>query len=160
MEIIHSDMDGAFTYLAAAAFALVQGSPNVTDGDTIRIGETRIRLEGIDAPEMSQRCTRGDGSGWQCGEAAKAALIQKVGNQSVRCEISGTDRYGRSLGTCWSGAINLNQWLVGSGWAVAYRRYSMRYVTDERMAHGQRLNIWNGGFEPPSDYRAAERQGR
>ena len=65
MEIIHSDMDGAFTYLAAAAFALVQGSPNVTDGDTIRIGETRIRLEGIDAPEMSQRCTRGDGSGWQ-----------------------------------------------------------------------------------------------
>ena len=160
MEITHSDMDGAFTYLAAGTLALVQGSPSVTDGDTIRIGETRIRLEGIDAPEMSQTCTRPDGSDWTCGEAAKAALGQKIGNQSVRCEISGTDRYDRSLGTCWTGAINLNQWLVGSGWAVAYRRYSIRYVTEEQVAQGKRLNIWSGGFEPPSDYRAAERQGR
>lgn len=149
----------SFNYLAAA-MAFVQGSPIVTDGDTIRIGETRIRLEGIDAPEISQHCTKVDGSSWQCGEAARAALIQKIGNQSVRCEISGTDRYGRSLGTCWAGAINLNQWLVGSGWAVAYRRYSMRYVMDERMAQGKRLNLWGGRFEPPSDYRAGERLGR
>jgi len=153
-------MSGPFTILAAVAMALVQGQPNVTDGDTIRIGDTRIRLEGIDAPEMSQRCTRADGSSWQCGEAAKAALIQKIGNHSVRCEISGTDRYSRSLGTCWSGALNLNQWLVQSGWAVAYRRYSMRYVSDEQMARARRLNLWSGGFEPPSDYRAAVRRGR
>ena len=150
-------MSGPFTILAAAALAFVQGQPHVTDGDTIRIGETRIRLEGIDAPEMSQQCTRGDGTSWQCGEAAKAALIQKIGNYSVRCEISGTDRYGRSLGTCWVGKLNLNQWLVGSGWAVAYRRYSMRYVSDEQVARGQRLNLWSGEFELPSDYRAAER---
>jgi len=140
--------------------ALVQGQPNVTDGDTIRIGDTRIRLEGVDAPEMSQRCTKADGSGWPCGEAAKAALIHKIGNQSVRCEISGTDRYGRSLGTCWVGKLNLNAWLVGSGWAVAYRRYSVRYEADEQMARGQRLNLWSGSFELPSDYRAGERQGR
>jgi endonuclease YncB( thermonuclease family) len=161
MGILTSGMSGAFIHLAAAAaLALVQGQPHVTDGDTIRIGETRIRLEGIDAPEMSQQCTKADGSDWKCGEAAKAALIQKIGNEAVRCEISGTDRYGRSLGTCWSGTINLNQWLVGSGWAVAYRRYSFRYVTDEQVARGQRLNIWNGGFEPPTDYRAAVRRGR
>ena len=153
-------MTGPFTILAAAVFSLVQGSPHVTDGDTIRIGETRIRLEGIDSPEMSQRCTRADGSGWQCGASARAALIQKIGNQSVRCEISGTDRYSRSLGTCWLGTVNLNQWLVGSGWAVAYRRYSMRYVSDEQVARGQRLNIWSGRFQVPSVYRADERQGR
>lgn len=153
-------MDVAFNYLAAAALALVQGSPNVTDGDTIRIGETRIRLEGIDAPELSQQCTKADGSGWQCGAAARAALIQRIGNESVRCEISGTDRYGRSLGTCWSGTINLNQWLVRSGWAVAYRRYSMRYVDEEQVAQGKHLSIWSGGFEPPSDYRVAVRRGR
>ena len=153
-------MTEAFTILAAAALALVQGQPHVTDGDTIRLGETRLRLEGIDAPEMSQQCTRADGSGWQCGEAARAALIQKIGNQSVRCEISGTDRYGRSLGTCWLGTVNLNQWLVGSGWAVAYQRYSMRYVSDEQVAQGKRLNIWSGRFEPPSDYRAGVRRRR
>jgi endonuclease YncB( thermonuclease family) len=152
-------MSGPFTILAAAALALVQGQPHVTDGDTIRIGETRIRLEGIDAPEMSQQCTRADGSSWRCGEAAKAALIQKFGNQTVRCEISGKDRYGRSLGTCWAGTVNVNQWLVQSGWAVADRRYSIRYVTDEQMARGQRLNLWSGQFELPSDYRAGERQG-
>ena len=154
-------MDGAFTILAAAAaLALVQGQPHVTDGDTIRIGESRIRLEGIDAPEMSQRCTRADGSGWQCGAAARAALIQKIGNQSVRCEISGTDRYDRSLGTCWAGTVNLNGWMVRSGWAVSYRRYSMRYVSDEKVARAGRLNIWNGRFEQPSDYRAMVRRGR
>ena len=153
-------MTGAFTIIAAAALALVQGSPNVTDGDTIRIGETRIRLEGIDAPETSQTCTKADGSDWKCGEAAKAALIHKIGNDAVRCEISGTDRYGRSLGTCWTAAINLNQWLVGSGWAVAYQRYSMRYVSEEQDANGKRLNIWSGGFEAPSDYHAEEHRRR
>ena len=153
-------MTGAFAIIAAAALALVQGSPNVTDGDTIRIGETRIRLEGIDTPELSQQCTKADGSGWDCGEAAKAALIQMIGNQSVRCEISGTDRYDRSLGTCWLGTVNLNGWLVQSGWAVAYRRYSMRYVTDEQVARARRLNLWSGQFEIPSDYRTGKRQGR
>ena len=154
-------MSEAFTILAAAVLSLVQGQPHVTDGDTIRIGETRIRLEGIDAPEMSQQCTHADGSGWQCGGAAKAALIQKVGNLSVRCEISATDKYGRLLGTCWSGTVNLNGWLVRSGWAVAYRRYSMRYVSDEQVAQSKRLNIWSGGgLELPSDYRASERRGR
>ena len=148
-------MTGPFTLLAAAALALVQGQPHVTDGDTIRIGETRIRLEGIDAPEMSQRCTKADGSGWQCGAAAREALIQKIGDQSVRCEISGTDRYDRLLGTCWSGTVNLNGWLVQSGWAVAYQWYSMRYVDDEHVARAQRLNIWSGKFQMPDEFRAS-----
>lgn len=148
-------MSGAFIYLAVGALALVQGYPHVTDGDTIRIGETRIRLEGIDAPEMSQQCKRADGSVWQCGEAAKGALIQKIGNLSVRCEISGTDRYERSLGTCWSGTVNLNKWLVQAGWAVAYRRYSMRYVDEEHVARAQRLNIWSGKFQMPDEFRAS-----
>ena len=161
MGILTSGMSGAFIHLAAAAaLALVQGQPHVTDGDTIRIGETRIRLEGIDAPEMSQQCTKADGSDWKCGEDAKAALIQKIGNEAVRCEISGADRYGRSLGTCWIGKLNLNGWLVQAGWSVAYRRYSVRYGADEQAAHGKRLNIWSGGFEPPSDYRAGQRRGR
>jgi endonuclease YncB( thermonuclease family) len=81
-----------FTYLAAAALAVVQGSPSVTDGDTIRMGETRIRLEGIDAPEISQTCSRSDGTPWKCGQQSKAALIDKIGKQTVSCTITGTDR--------------------------------------------------------------------
>jgi endonuclease YncB( thermonuclease family) len=150
-------MSGPITILAAAALALAQGHPHITDGDTIRIGATRIRLEGIDAPELSQQCRRADGSGWPCGKAARAALIQRIGNNGVRCEISGTDQYGRSLGTCYASGLNLNQWLVRSGWAIAYRRYSLRYLGDERQAERLRLNLWSGRFQAPSDYRSAER---
>jgi endonuclease YncB( thermonuclease family) len=142
------------SYAAAATLLVVQGSQHVTDGDTIRIGETRIRLEGIDAPELSQTCTREDGTEWRCGELAKTALSQKIANQPVRCKISGTDTYRRSLGTCSVGNLNLNQWLVQSGWAVAYQRYSKAYVADEREARRRRLNIWSGEFQKPDEFRA------
>jgi endonuclease YncB( thermonuclease family) len=91
---------------------------------------------------------------------AKAALSQKIANQPVRCKISGTDRYERSIGTCLVGNLNLNQWLVQSGWAVAYQRYSQAYVAAEQEARRRRLNIWNGEFELPSDYRAGQRNRR
>jgi endonuclease YncB( thermonuclease family) len=136
----------AFTYLAASALAVIQGSPSVTDGDTIRMDETRIRLEGIDAPEISQTCKRSDGTRWKCGQQSKAALIEKIGKETVRCEISGTDRYKRSIGTCFVGKLNLNQWMVHNGWSVAYRQYCKIYVADEQAARRRRLNIWSEDF--------------
>ena len=148
----------AITYLAAAAaLAVVQGSPSVTDGDTIRMGETRIRLEGIDAPEISQTCSRSDGTRWKCGQQSKAALIEKIGKQTVRGEISGTDRYKRSLGTCFVGKLNLNQWMVQNGWSVAYRQYSKIYVADEQAARRLRLNIWSGDFQMPNEFRSRKK---
>ncbi|WP_054107381.1 thermonuclease family protein [Novosphingobium sp. AAP83] len=150
-------MINVLTYVAAVTMTLLQGAQTVTDGDTIRIGETRIRLEGIDAPEMSQTCKRPDGSIWRCGQQAKIALMQKIGAQPVRCKISGTDRYKRSLGTCYVGKLNLNQWMVRSGWAVSYRRYSKAYVADEQMARAQKLNIWSGEFQVPDEFRARKR---
>ena len=151
-------MTNLFTYLASAALAVVQGSPSVTDGDTIRIGETRIRLEGIDAPEISQTCKRTDGTRWQCGQQAKAALIDKIGKQTVRCTISGTDRYKRSIGTCFVGRLNLNQWMVQNGWSVAYARYSKMYVADEQDARRRRVNIWSGDFQMPNEFRSRKKQ--
>ena len=148
-----------FTYLAAsAALTVAQGSPSVTDGDTIRIGETRIRLEGIDAPEMSQKCIRSDGTRWRCGQQAKAALIEKIGKEPVRCIITGTDRYERSIGTCFVGKLNLNQWMVQNGWSVAYARYSKSYVADEQDARRRRVNIWSGDFEMPNEFRSRKKR--
>ena len=151
-------MINALSYAAAATLLVVQGSQSVTDGDTIRIGETRIRLEGIDAAELSQTCKRDDGTKWRCGELAKAALSQKIANQPVRCKISGTDKYKRSIGTCYAGKLNLNQWVVQSGWAVAYQRYSKAYVADELEARRRRLNIWSGEFQKPDEFRARKGQ--
>jgi endonuclease YncB( thermonuclease family) len=149
----------AITYLAAAAaLAVVQGSPSVTDGDTIRMGETRIRLEGIDAPEISQTCTRSGGTRWKCGQQSKAALIEKIGKQTVSCTITGTDRYKRSIGTCFVGRLNLNQWMVQNGWSVAYARYSKIYVADEQQARRRRVNIWSGDFQMPNEFRSRKKQ--
>ena len=100
------------------------GIPKITDGDTIRIGGTRIRLHGIDAPEAKQTCTA-DGKKWRCGWEATNALANVVGKHWVTCSKRDVDRYGRVVALCRAGPINLNAWMVGNGWAVAYRRYSM-----------------------------------
>ena len=56
----------------------IAGPAEVTDGDTLRIGATRIRLSGIDAPELAQTCTDQSGREWPCGAEAKAFVIGVV----------------------------------------------------------------------------------
>jgi len=43
-----------FVLMASHAYADVTGPADVVDGDTIHIGKTKIRLHGIDAPEMDE----------------------------------------------------------------------------------------------------------
>jgi endonuclease YncB( thermonuclease family) len=128
------------------------GIPKITDGDTIRIGSTRIRLHGIDAPEAKQTCTS-DGKDWRCGWEATNALASIVGKHWVTCSKRDTDRYGRVVAVCRAGPINLNAWMVSNGWAVAYRRYSTEYVRDERDAKAGRRGLWRGEFMMPWDWR-------
>ncbi len=129
------------------------GTASVRDGDTIEIHGQRIRLQGVDAPESGQACTRPDGSSWRCGQAAALALADKIGRSPVRCESSGTDRYGRMLATCWLGGLNLNRWLVSEGHAVAYRRFSTEYAGAEEEARRARRGIWAGTFTTPEQWR-------
>lgn len=124
------------------------GIPRVTDGDTIRIGNTRIRLHGIDAPEKRQTCTA-DGKAWRCGDAATDAFRDAIGGLAVTCTKRDTDRYGRVVAVCWAGAVELGAWMVRQGWAVAYRRYSMDYVADENVARAGRRGLWRGEFVMP-----------
>jgi endonuclease YncB( thermonuclease family) len=132
------------------------GIPKITDGDTIRIGSTRIRLHGIDAPETKQTCTAG-GKEWRCGWEATNALANIVGRHWVTCEKRDTDRYGRIVAVCRAGPINLNAWMVGNGWAVAYRRYSMDYVRDENVARRGGKGMWRGEFKMPWEWRRLRR---
>ena len=50
------------------------GRPYVIDGDSLRIGEARIRLIGLDAVELAQSCER-DGQEWACGRDARDFLV-------------------------------------------------------------------------------------
>ncbi len=132
--------------------AIVAGHAQVHDGDTLRIGEVRVRLHGIDAPELGQVCER-DGTAWPCGREAALALDQRIAGRMVSCRGTTTDRFGRLVAFCTVDGESLNRWLVREGWAVAYRRYSHAYVIDEWIARWHRRGLWAGSFERPEDWR-------
>lgn len=80
----------------------------VIDGDTLAIAGERICMEGVDALKDGQTCSRTvDGTPWDCGKAATAALGILVGTAPVQCEGKSYDRYRRLLATCYSGNMNL-----------------------------------------------------
>ena len=131
------------------------GIPKITDGDSIRIGNTRIRLFGIDAPEANQNCAF-DGEEWSCGWEATNALANIVGKHWVTCIEQDTDRYGRMVAVCTTGPIDLSAWMVVNGWALAYRRYSKDYVKEEEKARNARRGIWRGDFIKPWEWRRSQ----
>jgi endonuclease YncB( thermonuclease family) len=125
----------------------------VIDGDTIHIGKLKYRFSGIDAPEMKQSC-RKDEKEVLCGVLAKNALIDKINNSPVTCKIEEVDRYKRLVAECFVNEESLSKYLVRNGYAVAYRRYSMKFVDDEKYAKENKLGLWSMTFDYPWDYRA------
>ena len=159
----------AVTLPHAASAETLTGSARVVDGDTVEIADTRIRLHGIDAPEAAQRCTDSTGRLYSCGLDAGHALRQRIGRQGVTCTRRDTDRYGRMVAVCTVGApaVDVGQWLVQQGHAVAYRKYGLDYVPDEDAARLARVGMWEGTFQDPSAFRhqargerASDRSGR
>ena len=124
----------------------------VTDGDTIRIGDERIRFSGIDAPELKQTCIY-QSIEFQCGEFSKTLLIQKIANQEVNCIREGNDQYGRTLAECFVGEESLSSYLVREGYAFAYRQYSDQFIQDEEYAQSRENGMWSMEFLFPWDYR-------
>lgn len=133
------------------------GVPTVTDGDTVRMGEHRIRLYGIDAPERGQTCTDDAGDNWPCGISATAVLRSFISEAQIECRRKDTDRYGRIVAACYKDGIDINAWMVRNGWAVAYTRYSTDYVGEETLARTERLGIWAGEFMTPEEWRRGKR---
>ena len=139
----------------------ISGFAKVVDGDTIKINSKKIRLYGIDAPEKKQKCKKtyltisfmSFTKDYMCGEVSTEKLIKKINNQKLNCNILDVDRYKRLIGECFKKNINLNSWMVSNGFAVAYRKYSKKYVSDEINAKNNKLGIWQGKFEMPWDYR-------
>jgi len=137
----------------------VRGYARVLDGDTLDLQGVRIRLFGIDAPEATQTCTLASGESWPCGSAAREALERKLGNRRISCQRRDVDTYGRVVAVCRLGSEDVNGWLAGAGWVVAYRQFSDDYVDEEAAARRARLNLWQGSFELPADYRRRQKTG-
>lgn len=138
------------------------GEAEVTDGDTIIINDIRIRFTGSDAPESyffgkTQTCLDGKGREWECGNAATQKLKELINNQTVRCTDEGQDRYGRTLGICYVGDMDLQAEMVKSGMAVAYLRYSDRYEKEQNYAKKVKAGMWAGEFAQPEVWRRENR---
>lgn len=129
----------------------------VMDGDSLEKGETRMRLDGIDAPEFRQTCIRQSGGqavSWDCGREARATLARLAGDGAV-CRGLEIDRYGRVIVRCRRGELDINREMVRLGMAVSSGFNG--YHAEERAARDAAVGIWAGWFDQPREWR--ERHG-
>ena len=133
--------------------ATLTGRPLVLDADTVILSGERIRLNGIDAPANTQRCLDAQQQSYSCEQVATNALIDKIGISPLTCTGDTRDRYTRLLATCYLDDLNVNDWLVEYGYALAYRKYSTRYVAEEEKAKALKRGVWSGTFLPPWEWR-------
>ena len=140
---------------------IISGIAKVTDGDTIIIDKKKIRLLGIDAPEKKQKCSKtwltisfiSFSKDYSCGQISSDKLKKRINNKVLICKWSNKDRYKRFIAECFENKTNINAWMVRNGYAVAYTKYSKKYVAQENIAIKDKLGLWSGTFEMPWDWR-------
>lgn len=123
----------------------------VSDGDTLKLlsegrKQIKVRLEGIDAPEIGQ----------SFGNNAKQALSELVFGKTVRLVVSTTDDYGRQIAQVYAGDVWVNLAMVEKGMAWQYTLYSrdpgLRQA--EARARAERAGLWKDRDPtPPWDFR-------
>ena len=126
----------------------------IIDGDTIKLNGERIRFAGIDTPEPKQICTL-DNIEIFCGNLATVVLKEKIENEIVTCEREKElDKYNRILAECFVNAQSLSSYMVKSGYAFDWPKYSKKkYAVDEEYAKANKLGLWTMKFEYPWEWR-------
>ena len=140
----------------APDFDLAGRVVRVADGDTVSIldqdkRQHKVRLFGIDSPERDQ----------PFGIAAKKALARRVADRNVGVVVIETDSYGRTVGTVYLDAVNINAAMVADGYAWWYRFYAPNnpeLAASEETAREKRLGLWSEPRPvPPWDWRRGRR---
>ena len=91
---------------------------------------------------------------YKCGEKSTSALTNKIKDKKIKCILDKKkDKYKRNIGTCYLKNQDINRWLVRSGYAIAYKRCSKKYILDEQYAKENKLGIWVGTFIKPEKWR-------
>ena len=105
-------------------------APYVVDGDAMRCGFIRLRLLGIDLPELAGHCPRYRECAPGDGLSSKRSLIETLRNGRVRDSIVMTDRFRRYVVIAWAGRVNLSAGRVteAEGFRAAQSRYEAAQV--------------------------------
>jgi endonuclease YncB( thermonuclease family)/ubiquinone/menaquinone biosynthesis C-methylase UbiE len=134
-----------------------EGRAKPVDGDSFNI---EIRIFGIDSPESGQTCKDAGGNNYPCARIASDAMAELLRGKTVRCEKQDQDtKYGRPFAICYADGVDVGAAMVDRGLAVAYRKYSEKYVPNEDLAKAAKRGLWAGTFEMPWDYRARTQGG-
>ncbi len=129
----------------SAVVSEFSGIATVSDGDTLRIGERRIQLDGVFTPQRSVLC--GDVNVYR---AATDALREATRSAEVACRISNLPAAGEDRARCSVRNRSLNEYMVASGWARDWPRYSNgAYAEAEAQARAAGRGVW--GLSCPAD---------
>jgi endonuclease YncB( thermonuclease family) len=126
----------------------ISGVARVTGPQSLRIGETDIRLAGIAAPDEGQSCGEGNRK-WRCGEDARRALSIIAASKALKCQMQGEDDTGIRLAQCFDGAIDIGATLVKGGHVWADRDNTSGYRTFEDAPRAAKIGIWKSASAPP-----------
>jgi endonuclease YncB( thermonuclease family) len=131
-----------------------RGLPRVIDGDTLDIRGERIRLFGIDTPELGQPWWDKEGKEHDAGISARDALTSLIEGKRVSVKVLREDKYQRSLAIVKVDGRDVARSLVSQGWAFASPG-SARYRRTENAARRRRRGFWRGEVMMPWEFRAA-----
>jgi len=124
----------------------------VTDGDSLEIGDRRIRLNGIDAPELTQICQNAQGDDYECGMESLHYLENLTAQKDIDCKcLPEKDRYKREICECFADGVSLNRAMVAAGQAITYR--DKTYTKEQESAEENKLGLWQGKYMRPAIYR-------
>ncbi len=130
----------------------------IIDGDSMRIADRIVRLQGYDAPEYRQDCTGANGRRWACGRAARDRLTELAGAGDLACADLGRDRYGRTIARCRNRDGDIGTVMVREGLGRRLRNaHDGRYAAEEDAARRAQHGIWQGAHQHPADWRDARR---
>ena len=154
--------------LATAGYpvrAEIAGMPKIIDGDTIEVQGQAIRLYGIDAPELGQACTI-KARTYDCGMVARTALLDLTAGVAVTCKVvsakvvsaePGRANEDGRPGRCFAQGYDLSEGMAYTGWALAQREVTERYLVFEERAQAAGRGLWKGRFVTPWDWRGGAR---
>jgi endonuclease YncB( thermonuclease family) len=143
----------------------ISGIAMVVDGDTIKVGENKIRLLIIDAPEHDQTCFKESAAElteYRCGDMSTNFLKNLVDKKNVSCVYTAKDIYKRYLAECFLDKVSVNKEILKSGMGVIYSYSSAddEVKNLENYAKENKLGIWQGPFQLPKDFRKEQKSVR